>query len=81
MVPLEDLWKILEMPLIYCKVNLILTLSADYVMVYINIPNRNATISITETTVHVPVVVLSTQDNAELLPQLKSSFKRAINWN
>ena len=69
------------MPLIYCKVNLIFTWSADYVIVYINVSNRNATISITETTVHVPVVVLWTQDNAKLLPQLKSSFKRAINWN
>ena len=58
MVPLEDLWRTLEMPLIYCKVNLIFTWSADYVIVYINVSNRNATISITETTVHVPVVVL-----------------------
>ena len=28
-----------------------------------------------------PVVTLSTQDNAKLLPQLKSGFKRRINWN
>ena len=30
---------------------------------------------------YVPVVTLSTQDNAKLLEQLKSGFKRAINWN
>ena len=30
---------------------------------------------------YVQVVTLSTQDNAKLLEQLKSSFKRTINWN
>ena len=30
---------------------------------------------------NVPVVALSTQDNAKLLPQLKSAFKRTISWN
>ena len=29
----------------------------------------------------VPVVTLSTQDNTKLLIQLKSGFKRTINWN
>ena len=30
---------------------------------------------------YVPVVTLSTQDNAKLLPQLKLGFKRGISWN
>ena len=30
---------------------------------------------------NVPVVALSTQDNAKLLPQLRSAFKRTISWN
>ena len=30
---------------------------------------------------YVPVVTLSTQDNAKLLQQIKSSFKRTFNWN
>ena len=30
---------------------------------------------------YVPVVTLSTQDNANILQQLKSGFKRTINWN
>ena len=34
-----------------------------------------------ETKLYVPVVTLSTQDNAKLLQQLKSCFKRTINWN
>ena len=36
---------------------------------------------ITETKFYVPVVTLSTQDNAKLLQQLKSGFKKIINWN
>ena len=36
---------------------------------------------ITDTKLSVPVVTLSTQDNAKLLQQLKSSFQRTINWN
>ena len=35
----------------------------------------------TETKLYVPVVTLSTQDSAKLLQQLKSGFKRTINWN
>ena len=29
----------------------------------------------------IPAATLSTQDNAKLLPQLKSGFKRTISWN
>ena len=36
---------------------------------------------ITETRLYVPVVCLSTQDNTKLLQQLKSGFKRIVNWN
>ena len=36
---------------------------------------------ITDTKLYVPVVTLSTQDNAKLREQLKSGFKRTINWN
>ena len=36
---------------------------------------------ITDTKLYVPVITLSTQDNAKLLKKLKSSFKRTINWN
>ena len=39
------------------------------------------TFLIIETNFYVPVVTLSTQDNAKLLPQLKSGFKRRISWN
>ena len=36
---------------------------------------------ITDAKLYVPAVTLSTQDNSKLLQQLKSGFKRIINWN
>ena len=66
------------MPLINCEVNLILTWSRDCVITDSAGAGKYA---ITETKLYVPVVTLSTQDNAKLLQQLKSGFKRAINWN
>ena len=77
MVPLKDLsnfWRTLEMPLINCEVELILTCSAGCVIIYTSVNNQVPTFRITETKLYVPVVTLSTQDNAKLLPQLKSGF-------
>ena len=78
---LSNFWRTLEMLLINCEVNLILTWSADCVIIYTNVANQIPTFTITETNLYVPVVTLSTQDNAKLLPQLKSGFKRTISWN
>ena len=61
------------MRLITCEVNLILTWSIDCV---ITNPTGKGKLVITETKLYVPVVTLSTQDNAKLLQQLKSGFKR-----
>ena len=69
------------MPLVNCEVNLILTWSTNYVIIYTNIANQIATFTITETNLYVLVITLSTQDNAKLLPQVKSGFKRTISWN
>ena len=55
--------------------------SANCVIIYANVANQVPTFRITETNLYVPVVTLSTQDNAKLLPQLKSGFKRTISWN
>ena len=67
--------------MINCEVEFILTWSARCVIIYTNVANQAATFEITETNLYVPVVNLSTQDNAKLLPQLKSDFKRTISWN
>ena len=39
------------------------------------------TLAITDTKLYALMVSLSTQDNAKLLQQLKSGFKKTINWN
>ena len=81
MVPLKYLsyfWRTLEMPLINCEVNLILTWSSTCV---ITNSTGAGTFEITDTKLYVPVVTLSTEENAKLLQQLKSGFKRAISWN
>ena len=65
MVPLKYLskfWRTLEMSLINCEVELILTWSASFVIISTNVGNHNPTFTITETNLHVPVVTLSTQD-------------------
>ena len=84
MVPLaylSVLWRSLELPLINCEVNFILTWSANCVIVSTNVTNQNVTFLITDTKLYVPVVTLSQPDNAKLLQQPKSGFKRVINWN
>ena len=58
-----------------------MTWSDSCIIISTNVPNQNPTFIITGTTLRVPVVALSTQDNAKLLPQLKSGFKRTIRWN
>ena len=69
------------MALVNCEVELILTWSENCVIISTNAANQNPTFTITETTLYVIVVTLSIQDNAKLLPQLKSGFKRTISWN
>ena len=69
------------MALINCEVNLILTWSANCVIACTNVVNQCATFIITETNIYVPAVTLSTQDNAKILPQLKSGFKKTVSWN
>ena len=84
MVPLKYLsnfWRTLEMPLINCEVNLILIWSSTCVLIATNVQNQNATFAITDTKLYVPILTLSTQENTKFLQQLKSGFKRVINWN
>ena len=84
MIPLKYLsnfWRTLEMPLINCEVNLILTWSSTCVIAAVGDANQAATFAITKTKLYVPVVTLSTQENTKFLQQLKSGFKRVINWN
>ena len=75
---LSNFWKTLEMPLISCEINLILTWSANCV---ISEGDTVIPFAITDTQLYVPVVTLSIQDNTKLLQQMKSGFRRTTNWN
>ena len=81
MVPLKYLsnfCRTLETPLINCEINLILTWSSTCVITNSTGAGR---FEITDTKLYVPVETLATQENTKLLEQLKSGFKRVINWN
>ena len=93
---LSNFWKILDMPLITCEINLILIWSENCVITCkakidadpdagtavaaVN-NTKNATFEIKDTKLYVPVVSLSTEDDNKLLEQLKTGFKRTIKWN
>ena len=70
MVPLKcisNLWRTLEMPLISCEINLILTGSVNSVLLPNASANQVTTFAITETKLCLPVVTLLTKDNAKLV--------------
>ena len=72
MVPLKYLsnfWRTLEMPLINCEINLLLTWQSTCA---ITNSTGAGTFEITDTKLYVTVVTLPTQDNSKLLQQLKS---------
>ena len=67
MVPLKYLsifWRTLEIPLINCEVNLILTWSSTCVITEFN---GARTFAITDTKLYIPVVTLPTQENTKFL--------------
>ena len=66
------------MPLINYEVSLLLIWTSTSVITNSTGKGR---FTITDTKLYLPVVTLSTQYNAKLFQQLKSGFRRAINWN
>ena len=86
-VPLKHLsnfWRTLNIPLINCEIELILTWSKTCVLANM-IPAITAPtgleFQITDTKLYVPFVILSTVNDKKLLEQLKSGFKRTVKWN
>ena len=76
------------MPLISCKVELSLTWIENCVLTTAAVNANanetgtdNSTFKITDARLHVPVVTLSTEDNAKLSKLLGEGFKRSIYWN
>ena len=69
------------MLLIDFEITLDLNWPENCVIVATNVAAQATIISGTDTILYVPVVTLSTQDNAKILEQLKSGFERKIKWN
>ena len=97
-VPLKNVsnfWKTLDIPLINCEINLVLTCSeccviiskatrdadpdADSAVAAVNNPT-NAKFKIIDTKLYVPVVTLSFEDDDKVSEQLKTGFKKTIKW-
>ena len=55
---LSNFWRTLEMPLINCEINLILTWSMNCFIVNKSLNNQAPTFTITDTKLYVPVVTL-----------------------
>ena len=82
MAPLKyfsNFWKTVEKPLINCEISLFLNWLVECIVVTGTAGNQEPRFATTDTELYVSVVTLSTQDNAKLLQQLKTSFKRIIN--
>ena len=73
---LSNFWRTLEMPLINCEVNLVLTWSSTCVTTN---STGAGTFKITEPKLFVSVLTLSTQDNTNLLEQLNSGLRKTVN--
>ena len=69
------------MPLINCEIKPAPIWSTNCFIINNTVANQVPTFAITVTKLYVPVVTLSTQDSSKPLQQLKSGFKRRINWN
>ena len=75
---LSNFWRLLEMPLINCKVELSLTWNPNCILTSLV---GNSTFTITDAKLYVPVVTLSIEDNAKLTKLLSEGFKRSVYWN
>ena len=89
---LSNFWKSLNISLINCEVELILTWAKNCVLADMTVRDAEgdnpaivapsgAKFKITDTKLYVPVVTLSKENDIKLLEQLKSGFKRTMKWN
>ena len=75
---LSNFWRLLEMPLINCKVELSLKWDKNCIL---SREDGNSVFAITDTRLYVPIVTLSAEDNVKLSKLLGEGFKRPIYWN
>ena len=84
---LSNFWRSLNIPLINCEVDLILTWSKNYVLVHMTerdaeghdpaiVASTGLEFTIIDTKLYVPVVTLSKENDIKLLEHLKTGFKK-----
>ena len=91
---LSNFWRNLNIPLINCEVEIILTWSKNCVLADMTVRdggnNNDAPgivaptrleFKVKDTKLYVLVVTLSTENDKKLLEKLKSGFKRTVKWN
>ena len=75
---LSNFFRLLEMPLINCKIKLNLTWKKECVL---STDAGNAVFIINDTKMYVPVVTLSKEDNKDFIEEQNKGFQRSIYWN
>ena len=81
---LSNFWRSLNILVINCEVELILTWTKNCVLTDMTVANNLPTgleFQITDIKLYVSVVTLSKENYIKLLEKLKSGFKRTIKWN
>ena len=91
---LSNFWRTLNVLLIHCEIELILTWSKNCTLAdtTVKAAGKNNDLpaivaitglefQITDRKLYVPVVALSKENDKKLLEQLKSGFKRTVKWN
>ena len=91
---LSNFWRSLNIPLINCEIELVLTWSKNCVLADMTVraagnnddppaivAPTGLEFQIKDTKLYVPVVTLSKENDIKLLEKLKSGFKRTIKWN
>ena len=75
---LSNFWRLLEMPLINCKVELSLKWNENCVL---SNKDGDSIFAITDTKLYDAIVTLSAEDNVKLSKLLGEGFKSSIYWN
>ena len=75
---LSSFWRLLEISLINCRVELSLTWNENCILTSLT---RITRYKITDAKLYIPLVSLSIEDNAKLTKLLSEGFKRSVYWN
>ena len=78
---LSNFWRNLELPLIFCDVDLELRWRKDCILVHGDNNTTGVEFSIESAKLYVPAITLTNDDNVKFLDNLKSGFKREVEWN